>query len=152
MATPLDALKASSLVVGLSSEEIESLLAICEQRTYTAPNLIVAEGTPSDCLFILRDGSVVIEKENAGSPVPLATFSEMGDFFGEMSLIDIMPRSANIRAERDAEILAFPKKELASFFTKLPRAQMTMILNIARNLSLRLRASGERIVELSRDR
>ena len=149
MATPLEALESSSLLVGLSSEEIESLLTISEMRTYSAPDLIVAEGTPSDCLFILRDGSVVIEKENAGNPVALATFSEMGDFFGEMSLIDIMPRSANIRAERDLEVLAFPKKALATFFTKLPRAQMTMILNIARNLSLRLRASGERIVELS---
>ena len=134
MATPLEALNASSLLVGLSSEEIEALLAICDDRTYSAPNLIVAEGTPSDCLFILRDGSVVIEKENAGSPVVLATFSELGDFFGEMSLIDILPRSANIRAEQDVEILAFPKKELALFFTKLPRAQMTMILNIIKEL------------------
>jgi CRP/FNR family cyclic AMP-dependent transcriptional regulator len=150
MVTPLEALKASSLLVGLSSEEIEALLAISEQRTCSAPALIVAEGTPSDCLFILLDGSVVIEKENAGSPVVLATFTQNGDFFGEMSLIDIMPRSANIRAREDVQILAFPKKELASFFTKLPRAQMTMILNIARNLSLRLRASGERIVELTR--
>jgi CRP-like cAMP-binding protein len=60
-----------------------------------------------------------------------------------------MPRSANIRADDTVEVLAFPKKELAAFFTKLPRAQMTMILNIARNLSLRLRAAGDRIVELS---
>ena len=112
MATPLEALESSSLLVGLSSEEIESLLAISEQRAYSAPDLIVAEGTPSDCLFILRDGSVVIEKENAGNPVALATFAEMGEFFGEMSLIDIMPRSANIRAEKDVEVLSFPKKAL----------------------------------------
>jgi CRP-like cAMP-binding protein len=66
-----------------------------------------------------------------------------------MSLIDILPRSANIRATVDSRILAFPKKELSAFFTQSPRVQRTMILNISRNLSLRLRAADAKIVALS---
>ena len=66
-----------------------------------------------------------------------------------MSLIDILPRSADIRRRhRDAGI-AFPKKQLSGFFTQSPRVQMTMILNISRNLSLRLRAADAKIVALS---
>lgn len=80
----------------------------------------------------------------------LASFAEPGDFFGEMSLIDIMPRSADIRAPESVVVLAFPKKELTAFFTQSPRVQMTMVLNISRNLSLRLREADARIVELSR--
>jgi len=67
-----------------------------------------------------------------------------------MSLIDILPRSANIRAEQNSRILAFPKRELTTFFTRSPRVQMTMILNIARSLSLRLREADEHILRLTR--
>ena len=79
----------------------------------------------------------------------LATLGDRGDFFGEMSLIDILPRSANIRTVGQVEILAFHKRGLTDFFTRSPRAQMTMILNIARHLSLRLREADNRIAELS---
>jgi len=66
-----------------------------------------------------------------------------------MSLIDILPRSADIRAVTETRVIAFPKKQLSGFFTQSPRVQMTMILNISRNLSLRLRAADAKIVALS---
>ena len=150
MSPPEDVLQASPLLLGLSAEELQVLLGIAELRTYGAGELIVGEGTVSDCLFILRQGAVRVEKGMGAAPVVLAVLQEHGDFFGEMSLIDIMPRSATIRAQGDAEIFAFPKKSLTSFFVQFPRVQMTMILNIARSLSLRLRSADERIVELSR--
>ena len=65
-------------------------------------------------------------------------------------LIDILPRSANVYASGETCILAFPKQVLTTLFVRVPRAQMTLVLNIARNLSLRLREANARIVELSR--
>ena len=65
-------------------------------------------------------------------------------------MVDIRPRSADICSYDDVEILAFPKKNLTSFFVQFPRPQMTIILNSTRSLSLRLRQGDERIVELSR--
>ena len=90
-----------------------------------------------------------VEREAGGRRITLARLDEPGDFFGEMSLIDILPRSADIRAVVDPRVLAFPKKQLSGFFTRSPRVQMTMILNISRNLSLRLRAADAKIVALS---
>lgn len=142
-------LAGSPLLVGLSKEEFQALLALGESRQHAAGEIIVQEGTASDCLFVLESGSVQVEREAGGRRVALATLDEEGDFFGEMSLIDILPRSANIRATVDSRILAFPKKQLSAFFTQSPRVQMTMILNISRNLSLRLRAADAKIVALS---
>ncbi len=141
----------SPLLLGLMEQETEALFALAERRTYQAGDLVVREGAPSDCLYILASGALEVVRLSEATPVVLATLTKAGSFFGEMSLVDIMPRSADVRARSDAEILAFPKRELAGFFTELPRAQMTMILNIARNLSLRLRDADARIVELSRD-
>ncbi len=140
----------SPLLVGLTDQEAADLLDMAEPRSYGAGLLVVEEGTGSDCLFILENGAVRVEKQDGGNSVLLAVLDQPGDFFGEMSLIDIMPRSADIRAECDSRILAFPKKELTTFFTRSPRVQMTMILNIARSLSIRLRQADERILQLAR--
>lgn len=113
--------------------------------------MIVQEGTSSDYLFVLEAGAVQAEREAQGQRVALAKFEEPGDFFGEMSLIDILPHSADVRAIGDCRILVFPKKQLSTFFTQSPRVQMTMILNISRNLSLRLREANAKIVGLSVD-
>ena len=132
-------------------QEVEALFGFAEQRSYEAGDVVVKEGTPSDCLFILASGALEVVRESDGSAVVLATLTEKGTFFGEMSLIDIMPRSADIRATTSTQVLALPKKELTAFFTQSPRVQMTMILNISRNLSLRLRDADARIVELARE-
>jgi CRP-like cAMP-binding protein len=144
-------LSVSPLLVGLSTDELRALLDIGEHRRHAAGELIVQEGSSSDCLFVLEAGAVQVEREAQGQTVVLAKLDEPGDFFGEMSLIDILPRSADIRAIVDCQILAFPKKQLSTFFTQSPRVQMTMILNISRSLSLRLRAADAKIVGLSVD-
>lgn len=137
----------SPLLLGLTEDEVGTFLGAAEWRRCGADELIVREGTTSDCLFILARGSVAVERD--GGRVRLATLTEAGDFFGEMSLIDILPRSADIRACEDTEVAAFSKGELAAFFARSPRVQMTLILNIARHLSLRLRDADARIVALS---
>ena len=144
-----EGLTTSPLLVGLAAGDMEALFDLAERRSYKPGDLIVEEGTASDCLFILAGGAVEVLRTADGTPVILAVLDEIGDFFGEMSLIDILPRSADIKAATDVEILAFPKGGLASFFTRSPVVQMTMILNISRNLSLRLRQADARIVELS---
>jgi CRP/FNR family transcriptional regulator, cyclic AMP receptor protein len=146
-----DLLCTSPMLVGLTADEFDALLGIGQVGQWSARGRIVTEGTPSDALFILLRGSVQVEKEAAGRrPVVLAVLQQPGDCFGEMSLIDIQPRSAHICAREDVELLALPKKQLTALFGQFPRIQMTIILNIARNLSLRLREADERIVALSR--
>lgn len=142
-------LSGSPLLLGLAPDELDDLVSAAERRSYRADELVVDEGTASDCLFVLLKGSVRVERELDGRRVTLATLVDGGDFFGEMSLIDILPRSADIRATGQVEVLAFPKRDLTDFFSRSPRVQMTMILNIARSLSLRLREADARIVELS---
>ena len=80
----------------------------------------------------------------------LNTLEERGDFFGEMAPIDILPRSAGVYSSGETRILAFPKQVLTTLFSRVPWVQVTRVLNIARNLSLRLREADTRILEVSR--
>jgi len=150
MSPELEVLSASPLMHGMGEEELSSLLSTAERRIYEPGDRIVKEGTPSECLFALADGTVEVVKGDGDQAVILNTLEERGDFFGEMSLIDILPRSANVYAGGEAKILAFPKQVLTTLFARVPRVQMTLVLNIARNLSLRLHEAAARIAELSR--
>ena len=150
MSPELEVLSSSPLMHGMGEEELGSLLTTAERRIYEPGDRIVEEGTPGDCLFVLADGAVDVVKGDGDEAVMLNTLAERGDFFGEMALIDILPRSANVYASGEAKILAFPKQVLTTLFSRVPRVQMTLVLNIARNLSLRLREADTRIAELSR--
>jgi CRP/FNR family transcriptional regulator, cyclic AMP receptor protein len=147
----LEILSTSPLMHGMGEEELKALLSTTERRLYEAGERIIEEGAPSDCLFILADGAVDVVKGMGDEAVMLSTLDESGDFFGEMSLIDTLPRSANVLACGQTRILAFPKKVLTTVFSKMPRVQMTLVLNIARNLSLRLREADLRIADISRE-
>jgi CRP-like cAMP-binding protein len=150
MSSGIETLRASGLCMGMTEQELGELLGVAEVRACKAEDRIVTEGTPSDCLFLIEEGAVRIEKASSAGQVLIATMAESGDFFGEMSLIDILPRSADVRAQGPVRLLAFPKRKLAEIFARLPRLQVNLILNIARSLSLRLREADDRIVELSR--
>ena len=65
-----------------------------------------------------------------------------------MVFVDVMPRSATVRANSTSELLAFPLNALKEFFVGHPDAHLAIVLNIARVLSKRLRDADEVIVEL----
>ena len=149
MSSGIETLRASGLCMGMTEQELGDLLAAAEVHSHTPGDRIVAEGTPSDCLYILEEGTVRVEKDSPVGAIHIASMGEAGDFFGEMSLIDILPRSADVRAEGPVRLLAFPKRKLAEIFARAPRLQVNLILNIARSLSLRLREADDTIVKLS---
>jgi CRP-like cAMP-binding protein len=66
------ALTGSPLVLGLSSDELRALLAIGEHRQHAVDEIIVREGTASDCLFVLEQGAVQVERQAAGRRIALA--------------------------------------------------------------------------------
>ena len=67
-------LSISPLLLGLAVEDVRGLLEISELRTYNIGERIVEEGTPSDCLFILKEGEVQVEKGDGAQMVKLATY------------------------------------------------------------------------------
>ena len=142
----------SPLLVGLLEEEVQAMTSTAESCEHSPGSIIVEEGSPGDTLFMLCEGEVLIEKAaGKGGRVELARLSTAGEFFGEMVFVDVMPRSATVRASRPTRLLAFHLERLRAFFDAHPGAHLTIVLNIARMLSKRLREADQRIVELTGD-
>ncbi len=140
----------SPLLVGLAEDEVSALMATSEPCEHSSGSTVVAEGSAGDTLFMLCEGEVLIEKATGeGGCVELARLGTAGDFFGEMVFVDVMPRSATVRASRQTRLLAIRLEKLRAFFEAHPGAHLAIVLNIARMLSKRLREADERIVELT---
>jgi CRP/FNR family transcriptional regulator, cyclic AMP receptor protein len=76
-----------------------------EVRVFEDGEIIVREGDQTREMYVVRHGEVEILKDVAGEVVLLAVL-ERGSFFGEMSLLESLPRSATARARGRVELLA----------------------------------------------
>jgi CRP/FNR family cyclic AMP-dependent transcriptional regulator len=145
-------LSLSPLFVGLNQDELCSLIEASNIHEVADSAKVVLEGDPGESMYLLHDGEVTIEKRaEGGKQIELTRMYRRGDFFGEMVFVDILPRSATVRANPSACLIEFPLETLRTFFENNRDAHLTLILNMTRVLSKRLRAANEQIADLKRD-
>src|SRR6266513_624505 len=95
----------------LSNRQLKRVSDIMFERTYETEELIFEEGQPGAALFLILDGKIAIEIYRETSTMRLAVL-ERGAFFGEMALLDEMPRSATARAVERTRTLALYRTDL----------------------------------------
>lgn len=113
------------------------------ERTYADGEVIVHEGDVTRDMFVIRSGSVRITKQVGEREVELATLGR-GDFFGEMSLLESLPRDATARAIGQTELLVISAGALLVRMRRDP----TFAFEMLHRLSGRVRALNARLVEL----
>lgn len=97
-------------------------------------DIIFSEGEIGNDMFILQSGTVELIKTIAGETKVLATL-EKGDFFGEMSVLEDLPRTATARAKTEVEVVHING---ATFDTML-KSNTEIAIRMMRKLSRRLR-------------
>jgi len=103
--------------------------------------LIFSEGDESREMFVVRRGEVLITKKSPRGEVELARLKK-GDFLGEMSLLESLPRSATARANGETELLAIHP---GGFLLKI-RRDPTFAFEIMQSLSRRIRITNDVLV------
>lgn len=133
-------LKGIFLFEGLSTRAIALIAGKTMEKSYAAGEVIFQEGDVGRACFIVTRGKVEIGKLDGGMGQEkiLATM-EPGDFFGEMTLLDELPRSATARAAVPTHLYILYKTHLDDLGSSFPRVATRMLHNLARLLSARLR-------------
>ena len=139
-------LKMTPLFVRLEDEELDLILKASRRREYAPGETIVTEGDQGDALFVILEGAVDVIKKGATGNVKLVTLGKM-NCFGEMSLIDIEPRSASVIAVVQTRLLKIKSNDLSKILNGRPEIHAILATNIARILSRRLRTVDERMVK-----
>ena len=99
-------------------------------------DVIFREGDPGDCLYVIQDGAVDITLGNR-----VLKLMQPGDLFGEMSLIDGEPRSANAVARAETTLILINEEQFLFLIGKLPY----FAINVMRVLAVRLREMNRAI-------
>jgi len=141
---PLDQVRMTPLFRGLSEEALSTLMANMRALDYSLGNIVINEGTLGDTLYIIAEGSVqVIKNLDSPNETILETLKK-GEIFGEMSIIESVPRSASIRAQEEpTKVFGLHKSDLHRLFKTSPSQFALLILNISRDLCRRLRKVDE---------
>ena len=84
-------------------------------------------GDRGDELYIVRSGKVEIFIRNVAGEKIVLTVAEKGDLFGELSMLDSLPRTATAVALEDTELIVLNRDNLLFFFQKKPDAALDMI-------------------------
>jgi CRP/FNR family transcriptional regulator, cyclic AMP receptor protein len=141
----VETIKHVSLFSQLSDNELESISKISHANTFGKGHVVCQEGEEGDALYIIMKGKVkVCLYDENGREYILDVIGE-GGFFGEMSLIDELPRSANVITLDPSELLVVKRQEFVRVLMENPSAT----LGILKVLSRRLRAADEKIKGLA---
>jgi CRP-like cAMP-binding protein len=111
-----------------------------ELVTYEDGDLVFAEGDTGRELYVVHSGKVVITRRGEGRDVELARLGR-GCVFGEMALLETMPRTATAKAEGETRLLVV---QPGGFLVKI-RRDPTFAFEIMQQLSHRLRVTTERL-------
>ncbi len=123
----------------LDDEERKTLAEVLEEASFGAGEVLFKFGAPGDALYLIRKGRVELSvKDTTGAKVVLAV-AEPGDFFGELSLLDGGPRTADAVALERVELLVLDRDDLLLFFRSEPTAALDMLTEMGQ----RVRHSGE---------
>lgn len=153
MAPPADIesfLRSVRLFAGISSNDLRPLAASLRTRTLRAGQVLLREGARGEEMYFVQRGTLIVSKAVTGRVDQVLARMGVGDFFGEMALFDRSPRSATVQAETDAVLLALDREHLDRLVETNPRAAADFFRALVHVFIDRLRATGERLAEVTR--
>jgi len=134
---------------GLSGASLDLLVSMLVERRFDVGHIVVAEGEPGRSMFIVHSGKLAVSKLGASGRVVRMAGLEPGDFFGEMTLIEIQNRSATVVAESRTVLYELTTRDLYTYYKADLHAYVIVMQNINRELCRRLRRADNRIAELA---
>lgn len=112
-------------------------------KVYKDGEIIIRQGEPGDCMFVIQQGSVEIIKEIDGAEVLLTVLGK-GDFFGEMAVFEQKVRSATARALGEAMVLTIDKKH----FMRRVNEDPSQVFHLVQKMSERIREMDTELSKL----
>jgi CRP-like cAMP-binding protein len=132
----------------LSDDVLEYLSTLLTVETPPAGATLFREGEDANAMFVVISGEVEVLKKSKRAMEARVAVLGPGDWFGEMSIVDIQPRSATVRALAPSRLLRVSSADLDALYRHDLRSYAIIILNLARELSRRLRVADGILADL----
>ncbi|WP_413942645.1 cyclic nucleotide-binding domain-containing protein [Bdellovibrio sp. HCB-162] len=113
---------------------------MAEAKKIAKDTYLFRDGDAPDAMYIIKSGTFAVTKTKGTSEVVLAEINA-GAMVGEMALFDNKPRSANVKATKDSEVIALPYESLTKQMDQLP----VWVRAIMKTLNENLREANKKI-------
>ena len=143
-----DLLKAIDQLHDLSDEDLGRIEGVCREERYEDGEVVIAEGATNDKFFIIVNGTVQIWKRFQQPDQELLTVYNEGRMFGELALIENVPRSATVAAKGPVRLLTLKRDD----FNRLISESQPFALMIMRSISATIRERTENFIERLKSR
>lgn len=141
----IDFLKGIRLFEGTGKRNLIHVLENLQERTYLKGETIFTQGDIGRALFIVFSGKIALSRTGPdGQKGDIIAEVRPGEFFGEMALLEEMPRTATAYALEDTKVFMLFKIKLENLLFTRPAIGVVIATQLAKILSARLRASMEK--------
>lgn len=141
----IDFLRKVPLFAELEDNELAELVGTVREHHYRKNVTICHIDDPGNAMFILKNGLVKVMIEDEAGHEMILRMLYPTDFFGEMALMDGLPRSATVITQEPTDALMIYREQFLQVSQRLPK----VLLNMLGVLSRRLRATDELIRSLA---
>jgi CRP-like cAMP-binding protein len=142
---PIHLLGRIQLFTGLGRQYLKCIADIGVEETYKTGQVVFAEGDRGDKFYLILEGSVRISRNVSGMGEEALTILKAGDSFGEMSLLDDVPRSADAHVHEDCLLFVIRKEDLEDLLFVDRDLAYELLWNLVRLLSARLRETNDKM-------
>jgi len=141
----IDFLRTIRLFEGIRKRDVIHILESLQERTYLKGETIFAQGDIGRALFIVFSGRIALTRlDRATDKSEVIAEVRPGEFFGEMALLEEMPRTATAYAQEETRVFMLFKTKLESLLFTRPRIGVVVATQLAKIMSARLRAYIEK--------
>lgn len=143
MITPINVLKRIPFFSSLSDNDHQDLANLLRRKSIEKGETLFRQGDEGTAMYIILHGRIKISVSRRTDKVTLAILGQ-GEFLGEMSLLDGLPRSADATAVEDSHLYALNRDDFLSFITSNGDAVRAILFS----LSTRLRRTDKLLAEM----
>ncbi len=126
----------------LAFRDLKKIESIAHERIFMPDEVVFHERQPGTGMYFIKKGLIELTKTINEERVKIAELGE-GEFFGEMSLIENYPRSAQATAVVKTEVLGIFRPDLFDLIDRNPRLGSKILLKLSERLANRLRKTTE---------
>ena len=118
----------------LGDDELTALDKLAFRRSFAKDQLIILAEDQGDTLFVIEKGEVKVNLIHSDGKEFILSLLGEGEVFGELSLLDDQPRSANVTAVEDTVLAMIRRADFLQLMTNIPQIAISLLEELASRL------------------
>ena len=145
----IERLSNAELFSELNPEQLDRLCAVGKLSSFGRNDVIFREGEPGNSLYVICSGAIRVSRTMPGMGEEAFAILRPGSLFGEMSVFDDSPRSADAICHEASELFVIEKEDFKRLLTHNRLMAAKVLWKLVRLLSQRLRETNDKMAFLS---